>query len=104
MGGVGAWRGQNWKHTQEWHQEERCSHKNLTEEQKDLIEDPKNEMVAENRHRQLEEAVEERDDEVRPYPTPLTACSRLMTIATTVFHHGRDAQDSQYRTQANRIQ
>jgi len=104
MGGVGAWRGRNRTQTQEWEEEERRSHKNLTEEQKDMIEDQKNETVAENRNRQLEEAVEERDDEVRPYPTPLTSCLRLMTIATTVFHHGCDAQDSQYRTQANRIQ
>jgi hypothetical protein len=104
MGGVGAWRGRNWTQTQEWDEEERRGHQNLTEEQKDLIEDRKNETVAENRKRQLEEAVEERDDEVRPYPTPLTSCSRLMTIATAVFHHGRDAPDPQYRTQSNRIQ
>jgi SEL1 protein len=104
MGGVGAWRERNWKQTQEWDEEEPRNHKNLTEEQQDLIEDQKNEMVAKNRNRKLKEAVEERDDEVRPSSTPLTTCSRLMTIAITVFHHGHDAQDSQYRTQANRIQ
>jgi len=67
MGGVGAWRERSQKQTQGWDEQEPVNQDHLTDEQKDLIEEQKEEMEAERRKYGIgnaEEVVEEKDDEV----------------------------------------
>jgi hypothetical protein len=67
MGGVGAWRERNQKQTQGWDEEEPVNQDDLTDEQRNLIEEQKEEMEAEIRKyggAKVEEVVEEKDDEV----------------------------------------
>jgi hypothetical protein len=67
MGGVGAWRERNQKQTQRWDEEEPVNQDALTDEQKDLIEEQKEEREAMNQKYGIEKAeqvVEEKEDEV----------------------------------------
>jgi SEL1 protein len=67
MGGVGAWRERNQRQTQRWDEEEPVSQDALTDEQKDLIEEQKEEREAMNQKygiEKVEQVVEEREDEV----------------------------------------
>jgi hypothetical protein len=83
MGGVGAWRERNKKQTQGWDEEELLSHEDLTERQKDLIKDQKDETEVEKRkdtNWKVEDVVEERNDEVCLHSS-LSICSRLMIVA-----------------------
>jgi hypothetical protein len=67
MGGVAAWRERNQKQTQRWDEEESVNQDALTDEQKDLIEEQKEEMEAMNQKygiEKVEQVVEEKEDEV----------------------------------------
>ena len=67
MGGVGAWRERNQEQTQGWDEEESVNPDDLTEYQKDMIAEQKEEMESEKRKYGIgkaEEKVEVKDDEV----------------------------------------
>jgi hypothetical protein len=67
MGGVGVWRERNQKQTQRWDREEPINQDTLTDEQKDLIEEQKEEMKAMNQMygiEGVEQVVEEKEHEV----------------------------------------
>jgi hypothetical protein len=67
MGGVAAWQERNQKQTQRWDEEEPVDQDALTDEQKDLIEEQKEEMKAMNQTygiERVEQVVEENEDEV----------------------------------------
>ena len=67
MGGVGAWRERNQKQTQRWDEEEPVNQDALTDEQKDLIEEQKEEREAMNQKygiEKVDQVVEEKEDEV----------------------------------------
>jgi hypothetical protein len=108
LGGVGAWRQRNQKHTQRWDEDESVHHDALTDEQKDLIEEQKEEMAAMKRKygiEQVEPAVEETEDEVGLFTLFFfgSSCSRLIAIANVVFYDGYDAEQSQCGLGAHRI-
>ena len=105
MGGVGAWRERNQKQTQRWDEEEPINQDALTDEQKDLIEEQKEEMEAMKRKYgigKVEQVVEEKEDEVGPCYF-YSSCARLIAIANAVFYDGHDAQQPQCGLGAHRI-
>jgi hypothetical protein len=105
MGGVGAWRERNQKQTQRW-DEEPVSQNALTDEQKDLIEEQKEEMEAMMEKygiEKVEQVVEEKEDEVGLFAILHSSCSRLIAIANAVFYDGYDAQQPQCGLEAHRI-
>jgi hypothetical protein len=106
MGGVAAWRERNQKQTQRWEDEEPVNQDALTDEQKDLIEEQKEEMEAMNQKygiEKVEQVVEEKEDEVGLLLFPNSSCSRLIASANAVFYDGYDAQQPQCGLGPHRI-
>jgi hypothetical protein len=85
MGGVGAWRERNQKQTQRWDEEEPVNQDTLTDEQKDLIAEQKEEMEAMKEKYgigNVEQVVEEKEEEVSLFAFFLgSSCTRLIAIA-----------------------
>jgi len=107
MGGVGAWRERNQKQTQRWDEEEPVNQDALTDEQKDLIEEQKEEREAMNQKygiEKVEQVVEEKEDEVGSlYCFSIPHVRELIAIANAVVYDGYDAQQPQCGLGAHRI-
>jgi hypothetical protein len=107
MGGVGAWRERNQKQTQRWDEEEPVNQDALTDEQKDLIEEQKEEREAMNQKygiEKVEQVVEEKEDEVGPLCCfSIPHVRELIAIANAVVYDGYDAQQPQCGLGAHRI-